>query len=96
MRIARRRLARGVTLLLVAGCLAGLAALYHLQDRYAEAEPLYQRLLALLEEALGPDHSDVAETLEEYAGLLRATGREAHAAEIEARARAIHARIAAG
>jgi len=32
-----------------------LAHLYHLQGRYAEAEPLYQRALAIDKNALGPD-----------------------------------------
>jgi len=33
-----------------------LAALYSDQAREAEAEPLYQRALAIREKALGPDH----------------------------------------
>ena len=39
--------------------LNNLAALYRAQGRYAEAEPLYQRSLAIREKALGPDHPDV-------------------------------------
>jgi Tetratricopeptide repeat len=30
------------------------------QGRYAEAEPLFKRSLAMLEKARGPDHPDVA------------------------------------
>ena len=37
-----------------------LAALYEGQGRYAEAEPLYLRVLAIRENALGPAHPDVA------------------------------------
>jgi len=66
-----------------------LALLYNGQGRYAEAEPLYQRALAIYEKALGERHPDVATGLENYAALLRQTHREAQAAELEARARAI-------
>ena len=41
------------------------------------------------EKALGPEHPKVATSLENYAGLLRATGRTAEADEMEARAKAI-------
>ena len=35
------------------------------QGRYAEAEPLYKRALAIQEKALGPDHPDVATSAEQ-------------------------------
>ncbi len=66
-----------------------LAALYHVQGRYADAEPLYKRTLAILEKALGPEHPNVATGLENYADLLRKTGRDAEAAKMELRAEAI-------
>ena len=44
----------------VANSLNNLAALYQAQGRYAEAEPLYKRALAISEKALGPEHPDVA------------------------------------
>ena len=34
------------------------------QGRYADAEPLYKRALAIDEKALGPDHPDVATSTE--------------------------------
>jgi tetratricopeptide (TPR) repeat protein len=40
----------------VAQSLNNLAGLYDSQGKYAEAEPLYQRALAISEKALGPDH----------------------------------------
>ena len=40
--------------------LNNLAHLYRAQGRYADAEPLYKRALAIREKALGPDHPDVA------------------------------------
>ncbi len=43
--------------------LDNLAVLYQAQGRYAEAEPLHQRSLAIFEKALGPEHPDVAQSL---------------------------------
>ncbi len=71
--------------------LNNLAALHQAQRRYAEAEPLYQRSLAIREKALGLEHPDVALSLENYAALLRETEREDKAEEMEARAKAIRA-----
>ncbi len=70
------------------------ALLYQAQGRYAEAEPLHKRALAILEKALGPEHPRVATSLENYAALLRETGRGDEAAEMEARAKAIRAKHA--
>ena len=42
--------------------------LYKDQGRYADAEPLYKRSLAIREKALGPDHPDVATSLNNLAG----------------------------
>ena len=36
--------------------------------RYADAEPLYKRSLAINEKALGPDHPDVANIAEQSGG----------------------------
>ncbi len=62
------------------------------QGRYAEAEPLFQRALAIDEKALGPEHPDVAQSLENYAALLRQTARADEAERMEARAKAIRAK----
>ena len=43
--------------------LANLGSFYAGRKRYAEAEPLGHRALAIREKALGPDHPDVARTL---------------------------------
>ena len=64
----------------------------------AGAEPLYKRALTIMERALGPEHPYVAQALENYAVLLRETGRssgglrDAEAAKMEARAKAIRAK----
>ena len=51
--------------------LNNLAGLYHAQGRYADAEPLYKRALAICEKALGPDHPDVALSLNNLAALYQ-------------------------
>jgi tetratricopeptide (TPR) repeat protein len=53
----------------VAISLNNLAELYRNQGRYAEAEPLYQRSLAIKEKTLGKDHPGVATSLNNLAGL---------------------------
>ncbi len=63
----------------MAASLNNLAALYQKQGHYAEAEPLYQRSLAIREKALGPEHPDVAKNLDNLALLYQAQGRYAEA-----------------
>ncbi len=53
-----------------------------------------QALLGHQEEGLGPDHPEVATSLENYAALLREAGRTVDADKMEARAEAIRARHA--
>jgi tetratricopeptide (TPR) repeat protein len=67
----------------------GLAELYMLEKRYAEAEPLYQRVLALQELCHGPNHPNVASALERYSNLLKECNRSEEAAPMENRARTI-------
>ena len=43
------------------------ASLYHTQGRYPEAEPLYERSLAILEKVLGPEHPHVAAVINNLA-----------------------------
>ncbi len=75
----------------VAANLAALASVYYRQGLYSEAEPRYERALPVLELALEPDNVRLAEILDEYAGLLRATNRGVEAGPLEARARRIRA-----
>ena len=44
------------------------------QGKYAEAEPLYQRALEIREKALGPEHPDVALSLNNLAMLYMPKG----------------------
>ncbi|MCZ6847497.1 MAG: tetratricopeptide repeat protein, partial [Alphaproteobacteria bacterium] len=78
----------------VVASLNNLAGLYGAQGKYAEAEPLHKRALAIYEKALGPEHPDVARVLKNYAALLRKTGRSGEATMMELRAKAIRAKHA--
>ncbi len=59
--------------------------------RYAEAERLFARALFIRETGSGASHPEVAETLEDYAELMRQMGRVQEAEPMEERARAIRA-----
>ncbi len=58
---------------------------YNVQGRYAEAEPLLRRGLAIVEQQIGSNHSTVDRGLVDYAAILRELGREDEAAEMDAR-----------
>jgi tetratricopeptide (TPR) repeat protein len=59
---------------------------------YAAVEPLYRQLLALQEQALGPDHQRVAATLDNLALVLKTKGDYAGAEPLYRRALAIRER----
>jgi CHAT domain-containing protein len=63
--------------------------LYTQQGRYAEAEPLHRRALAIFEKAFGPDYPRVANTLHHLASLYIHQGRYAEAEPLLKRALAI-------
>ncbi len=75
----------------MATSLNSLGALYQSQGEYTQAEPLFERSLAILEKALGPDHPNVATSLENLADLYRATKRGSEAEALEQRAAKIRA-----
>ena len=56
---------------------------------YAKAEPLYRRALAIREKALGPEHPDTADSLNNLAGFTRTMGDYAKAEPLYQRALAI-------
>ncbi len=56
-----------------------------------QAEPLYQRALAIREKALGPNHPNVTTSLENLAALYRATKRDEEGETLEQRAARIRA-----
>ena len=59
------------------------------QGRYAEAEPLDRRALAIREKALGPDHADVARSLNNLGSLHETLGRYAEAEPLYKRSLAV-------
>jgi len=63
----------------LATSLNNLALVYDEQGKYAEAEPLYKRALAILEKAFGPNHSSVATSLNNLAALYCSQGKYAEA-----------------
>jgi tetratricopeptide (TPR) repeat protein len=65
----------------------------HLLGDYTGAQPAYQRALALSERVLGPDHPDVAMSLNNLALLYRAQGRYGEAEPLHQRALALCERV---
>jgi tetratricopeptide (TPR) repeat protein len=63
--------------------------LYRFTRRYAKAEPLFVRSLAIREEQLGANHPDTAASLNNLAGLYESTGRYKEAEPLYVRAVAI-------
>ena len=66
--------------------------LYRATGRYAQAEPLYQRAIAILDKSLPPDHPNLAVVRENYAAVLDRLGRGDEAAALRAQAAAIRQR----
>src|SRR5205807_2229797 len=65
---------------------------YYLYSRaqFPQAEPLYQRALAIREQQLGPEHPDTARSLNNLAGLYHAQGKYEQAEPLYQRALAMH------
>ena len=59
--------------------------------QYGRAVTVAEAALKVAEQNVGPDHPDVAASLENLAGLYRATKRPAEAEKLEARAKNIRA-----
>ena len=66
-----------------------LAELYYGRGRYAEAEALARRALAIRERLLGPNDHDVAGSLAQLGNVLLARGNLAEAEQVQTRALAI-------
>jgi tetratricopeptide (TPR) repeat protein len=62
---------------------------FYKSGQYAEAEPILQRVLAIREESLGPDHPDTATSLNNLAMLYEKQGRHREALPLLERALAI-------
>lgn len=70
-------------------CLSKLADLYARQHRFAEAEPLCLRAVALLERGSAPNPVVLAGALERLADLYRSTGRGSEAERFEGRVKEV-------
>src|SRR5690606_33023899 len=70
-----------------------LAGLYLIQSRYAEAEPLYRRALAIWEKTRGPEHPDTADAVNALAVIYYRQGRDAGAEPLYRRALAISEKV---
>ncbi len=66
-----------------------LLSLNRAQGKYAEAEPLHKRSLAIREKALGPEHPDVATDLDALGDLYLDQGKYIDAEPLLNRALAI-------
>ncbi len=73
--------------------LNNLGLLYEVQKKYAEAEPLLQRALAIREKSLGPEHLDVAKSLSNLGAIYRAQGRYPEAEPLLRRALTIGEKV---
>jgi hypothetical protein len=71
-----------------------LAAVTLEQGKLADADSFFEKALSIRGETLGPEHPEVAASLESYAALLRKANRQEKAAELEARARSTHTKHA--
>ncbi len=69
----------------------GFTAMNGMSFNHAMLFMFYERWLPIAEKALGSEHPDVAQILENYAALLRKMRHEDEAEEMEARAKAIRA-----
>ena len=81
---AAERLRTGLEM--TAAVLNAIALYYHARAAWAEAEALHWRALAIREEALGPEHTDVAQSLNNLAWLHQHTGRHGEAEPLHRRA----------
>jgi tetratricopeptide (TPR) repeat protein len=68
-----------------------LGILYNQMGRYEEAGPLLERSLEIREASLRPEHPMIAQSLEGYADMLRATNRASEADRADLMARSIRA-----
>ena len=73
--------------------LTNLASMYIPQGRFGEAEPLVKRSIAILEKALGPEHPDVASSLNTLASVYKSQGRYGEAEPLFKRSLAIWEKV---
>jgi tetratricopeptide (TPR) repeat protein/CHAT domain-containing protein len=72
--------------------LGDIALVLAAQNRFAEAEPIYKRVLALQEKSLGPSHPNIAATLTDLGNMYAAQARFQEAEAVFRRTLAISER----
>ena len=77
----------------LANTLYNLAVLYDAQGKYAEAEPLYNRSLAIKKKDLGPEFPQAALNLDNLADLYQDQGKYHEAEQLYKRALAIDEKV---
>ena len=78
-----------------AAALTTLADLYGAQNKFAEAEPLLKRAIAIHEKAKKPDNGEIAQALDNLSSLYVKQGRTADAAPLAKRAADLRANVPA-
>jgi tetratricopeptide (TPR) repeat protein len=76
----------------VAQTCINLANCLRQQGKFADAEPLYKRAIAVKERNFHPLHMELVPVLENYAKMLRAAGRDAEADKLDLKAKTIFAK----
>src|SRR5215470_9683663 len=76
-----------------AGTLAKKAAVLYDAGKYAEAAPLYLQSLSIREKVLGPEHADVAMTLNSLALVYQMQSRSAKAEPLFKRSVAVYEKV---
>lgn len=77
----------------LAQTITNLATSYAAQEKYSQAEPLYQRALKLFEEANWGQKPETASTMQLYALMLKKTGRDEEATAMLEKASTIRKKL---
>ncbi|CAB1113194.1 unnamed protein product [Ectocarpus sp. CCAP 1310/34] len=76
-----------------ADAFSAVGRLLQLEGKYDDAEPLYERSQAIREKVLGPEHLDVAQSLNNRAALLHKQGKYSEAEPLYERCQAIKEKV---
>jgi hypothetical protein len=71
--------------------LDAISSVYLAEEKYADAEPIYARLIVVEQKTFGEHSLILANTLQNYAIALRKLGRDVQAVQMEDRSKAIQA-----
>ena len=72
---------------------SNLAVVYAAEGKYAEAEPLYRRTIAIDEKAKGPEDASVALDDSNLASLFETEGKYSEAEPLDIKALTIHMKV---